>query len=105
MVGGLYALAQANPGELRNTFAAIAPSSAALVEAMSASLPERGKNEVNKRMAEFEAEYAQTLRGGVEVVASDFVLTSGNRGSLLDGIEGTSKNSSFPRRRESSLLI
>jgi pimeloyl-ACP methyl ester carboxylesterase len=75
-VSGLYALAQSNPVELRNTLAAVAPSPAALVAAMSASLPEWDKNEVNKRMAEFEAEYTQALRGGIEGVASDFVLVS-----------------------------
>lgn len=86
-VSGLFALAQSNPDELRNTFAAIASSPAALVEAMSASLPEWDKIEVNKRTAEFEAEYAQTLRSGVEGVASDFVLVSGNWGFPLDGIK------------------
>ncbi|MBI5626845.1 MAG: alpha/beta hydrolase [Nitrosomonadales bacterium] len=85
-VSGLWALAQANPDELRNTFATIASSPAALVEAMSASLPEWDKIEVNKRTAEFEAEYAQALRNGVEGVASDFVLISGNWGFPLDGI-------------------
>jgi pimeloyl-ACP methyl ester carboxylesterase len=86
VVSSLYALAQANPDELRNTLAAVAPSSVALLEAMSASLPEWDKIEVNKRTAEFEAEYAQTLRGGIEGVASDFVLASGNWGFPLEGI-------------------
>lgn len=85
-VSGLFALAQSNPDELRNTFAAIASSPAALVEAMSASLPEWDKIEVNKRTAEFEAEYAQALHSGVEGVASDFVLISGNWGFPLNGI-------------------
>jgi len=83
---GLYALAQANPDELRNNLAAIASSPAALVEALSASLPEWDKIEVGKRTAGFEAEYAQALHGGVEGVASDFVLLSGNWGFLLGGI-------------------
>lgn len=85
-VSGLFALAQSNPDELRNTFAAIASSPAALVEAMSASLPEWDKIEVNKRTAAFEAEYAQALRSGVEGVASDFELVSGNWDFPLDGI-------------------
>jgi len=87
MVSGLYALAQSNPEELRNTFAAIAPSPAALVAAMSASLPEWDKAMFNKRTAEFEAEYAQTLRGGVEGVASDFALASKEWGFPLEGID------------------
>ncbi|MDO8465159.1 MAG: alpha/beta hydrolase [Gallionella sp.] len=86
MVSGLYSLAQSNPDELRNTFAAVAPSPAALVEAMTASLSEWDKNEVNKRTMEFETEYAQTLRGGVEGVASDFVLVSKDWDFPLDGI-------------------
>lgn len=76
MVSGLYALAQSNPDELKNTFAAVAPSPGALVEAMSASLPEWDKIEVNKRMAEFETEYALTLLGGIDGVVTDFVLAS-----------------------------
>lgn len=86
-VVGLYTLAQSNPDELRNTFAAIASSPAALVEAMSASLPEWDKIEVNKRTAEFGVEYTQTLRTGVEGVASDFVLASRDWGFPLNGIK------------------
>jgi len=86
MVSGLYALARSNPDELRDTFSAIAPSPAALVEAMTASLAEWDKNEVNKRTAEFEAEYAQTLCGGVGGVASDFVLASKDWGFPLEGL-------------------
>lgn len=86
MVSGLYALAQSNPEELRNTFVAVAPSPAALVEAMSASLPEWDKIEVKKRTAEFETEYALTLRSGVDGVATDFVLVSKNWGFTLGGI-------------------
>lgn len=85
-VSGLYALAQSNPGELRNTFAAVAPSPAALVEAMSASASEWDKNVINARRSEFEAEYTQTLHSGVEGVVSDFVLASKNWGFPLDGI-------------------
>lgn len=85
-VSGLYSLAQSSPDELRNTFAAVAPSPAALVEAMSASASEWDKNVINARRTEFETEYTQTLRGGIEGVASDFVLTSKNWGFPLDGI-------------------
>lgn len=84
---GLYALAQSNPSELRNTFAAIASSPAALLDAMSATLPEWDKDQVSKRRAEFEAEYTQTLRGGIEGIASDFVLVSGSWGFSLEGIK------------------
>lgn len=86
-VSGLYALAQSNPEELRNTFAAIAPSPAALAKAMAASATAWDKNVMNTRLQEFEAEYAQTLRGGVEGVASDFVLASRDWGFPLEGID------------------
>lgn len=85
-VSGLLALAQSNPVELRNTFTAAAPSPAALAVAMSASLPEWDKNEFHKRTAEFEAEYTQTLRGGIEGIASDFVLISKDWGFPLADI-------------------
>lgn len=80
---GLYSLAQSNPEELKNVISSIAASPAMLLAAMAASLPEWDKNEANKRMAEFEAEYTQTLRGGIEGFASDFVLVSGSWGFAL----------------------
>lgn len=85
-VSGLWALAQSNPGELRKTFAPLAESPAVLLAAMAASLPEWDKNECNKRAAEFEAEYTQMLRGGIEGVATDFVLVSKDWGFPLDSI-------------------
>lgn len=85
-VSGFYALAQADPDELRNAFAAVAPTPAALVDALSSSASEWDKNIINARRPEFETEYAQTLRGGIEGVASDFVLASKNWGFPLDGI-------------------
>lgn len=86
MASGLYALAQANPDELRATFAAVAPTPAALLAAMSASAGDWDKQVLQDRAAEFEAEYTQTLRGGVEGVASDFVLLSNPWGFPLDEI-------------------
>lgn len=86
-VSGLYALAQANPEELKNTLAAVAPSPAALVQAMSASATEWDRNVIDARHSEFETEYAQTLHSGVEGVASDFVLASGDWGFPLGSID------------------
>lgn len=83
---GLFSLAQSNPEELKKVISPLAESPAVLLAAMAASLPEWDKNEVNKRMAEFEAEYTQTLRGGIDGIVSDFVLTSGSWGFSLDGI-------------------
>lgn len=83
---GLFSLAQSDPEELKKSLSPLAGSAAVLLAAMSASLPEWDRNEVNKRMAEFEKEYAQTLRGGIGGVVSDFVLASGNWGFPLDSI-------------------
>ena len=83
---GLLSLAQSNPDELKKVFSPLAESPTVLLAAMSASLPEWDKNEVNKRMAELEREYTQTLRGGIDGVVSDFVLASGNWGFPLDSI-------------------
>lgn len=85
-VAGLYALAQSDPAELKNTLAAVAPSPAALVVVMSASAGEWDKNVILARYSEFETEYTQTLCDGVEGVASDFVLASGSWGVPLDEI-------------------
>lgn len=86
MVSGLYTLAQSSPDELIKVLSPLAESPAVLLAAMSASLPEWDKAEVNERISEFEAEFTQTLRGGIEGVASDFVLASGNWGFPLDAI-------------------
>jgi pimeloyl-ACP methyl ester carboxylesterase len=85
-VSGLYALAQSNPDELSKTFAAVAPSPAALVATMSGSAGDWDRKVINARHSEFETEYAKTLRSGIEGVASDFVLASNNWGFPLKGI-------------------
>jgi pimeloyl-ACP methyl ester carboxylesterase len=86
-ISGLFALAQANPVELKNTFAAIAPTPEALAAAMSASLGESDTAIFHARQSQFEAEYAETLRTGVEGLATDFVLNSQNWGFPLDTIK------------------
>jgi len=86
MALGLYALAQSNPSELRDTFIAVAPSPAALFGAMLASAGEWDKNLLLERAAEFETEYSRTLQHDTEGVASDFVLYSGNWGFPLDSV-------------------
>lgn len=86
MVAGLYALAQNNPDELRKTFAALAPSAAALRAVVSASVGDRDKLVVNECAAEFELDYMRALLSGVEGVASDYILFSGSWGFPLEGI-------------------
>src|SRR3989338_9811190 len=49
---GLFSLAQSNPDELKKVLSPLAESPTVLLAAMSASLPEWDKNEVNKSMAE-----------------------------------------------------
>ena len=85
--GGLYALAQTDQLELRSTFAAIAPTNAALMAAMTASVCEWDKSVLLARHSEFETEYAETLRSGIEGMASDFVLASQSWGFPLEGIK------------------
>jgi pimeloyl-ACP methyl ester carboxylesterase len=85
-VSGLYSLARSNPDELRRMFAPLAESPSTLLAAVSASLPETDRTVANERTAEFEAEYAQCLRGGIEGVVSDFVLASGEWGFPPGGI-------------------
>lgn len=84
--GGLFSLAQSNPEELKKVLSPLTESPAVLLGAMSASLPEWDKHEVNQRIAEFTTEYTQTLRGGIEGIISDFALISGNWGFTLDNI-------------------
>lgn len=87
MASSLYALAQANPDELRATFAAVAPTVSALLDAMSASAGEWDKKVLLDRVAAFEVEYAKTLLSGTEGLASDFILSSRNWGFPIAAIK------------------
>ena len=78
MVGGLYALAQTNPDELRKTFAAVAPSAAELLEVVSATAGDWDKIVLKNHSKEFERDYKQTLLNGIEGIASDYILFSGS---------------------------
>jgi len=86
MVSGLYALAQSNPDELRSTFAALAPSSAALIEVVAASVADCDKKAVAERASELERDYSRTLLNGIEGIASDYILFSGSWGFPLEAI-------------------
>lgn len=86
-VVGLFALARTNPVELRSTFAAIAPTPEAFAATMSVSLGESDKAIFLAHQSEFEAEYAETLRAGIEGVAADFELNAQSWGFPLDGIK------------------
>jgi pimeloyl-ACP methyl ester carboxylesterase len=86
-VSGLFALAQANPMELRNTFNAIAPTAEALTAALFASLGDSDKKIFDVRRAELILEYTEAIRTGVEGLASDYELLSQTWGFPLDGIK------------------
>jgi pimeloyl-ACP methyl ester carboxylesterase len=80
MAAGLYALAQSNPEELRKTFTAIATSASALIGVASASIGDWDKEVFQARTAEFELEYEHALRSGIEGIASDYILFTGEWG-------------------------
>lgn len=83
---GLYALARSNPDELRATFTGIATSPAALLGAISSSSTTWEQKVLQDHAANFEADYSRSLLGGIEGVASDYVLYAGDWGFPLDGI-------------------
>lgn len=87
ITSGLYALAQANPDELRATFIAAAPSALALLGVMASSGGDWDKQVLNDRAAEFELDYTRTLLNGIEGMASDFILFSGSWGFSVEGID------------------
>lgn len=86
MVSGLYALAKSNPDELRRTFASLAPSAAALLGVVAASVGDCDKKVVTERAAELERDYTRTLQCGIEGIASDYIVFSGSLGFSLEGI-------------------
>ena len=87
LVCGLYALAQTNPDELRKTFSAVAPSASALLGVVLSNVAEVDKQILHDRTADFELEYARTLQGGIEGVASDYMLLANDQGFSVDRIK------------------
>lgn len=86
LVCGLYALAQTNPDELRKTFSAVAPSASALFGVVSSNVAEVDKPILHDRASDFELEYARALQGGIEGVASDYMLLARDQGFPVDKI-------------------
>lgn len=84
---GLFELARTNPGELRNTFASVAPSAAALHGVIQSSASEWEKAVLNEHQSEFETEFTRTLQSGIEGVASDFILYTGDWKFPLEDIK------------------
>jgi pimeloyl-ACP methyl ester carboxylesterase len=86
LVCGLYTLAQTNPDELRKTFSAVAPSAAALFDVVSSNVAEVDRKILHDRASGFESEYARALQGGIEGVASDYLLLAADQGFPVDKI-------------------
>jgi len=73
----LYNLARADPRALREAMAPLAASPAGLLAAMAASATAVDQDLLAARAPWFEADYAETLRNGIEGVACDTVLAAG----------------------------
>lgn len=73
----LYDLARADPIALRAALAPLANSPAGLLAAMASSIPVVDQTTLTARASSFEADFAETLKGGIEGVASDIVLVAG----------------------------
>lgn len=86
LVCGLYALAQTNPGELRTTISAVAPSASALFGVVLSNVADADKKILHDRASDFELEYARTLQGGIEGLASDYMLLACDQGFPVDKI-------------------
>lgn len=73
----LYDLAGADPRGLRDALAPLAGSPADLLAAMAATATAVDQKLLAARAPEFEADFAEMLRGGVEGIACDMVLATG----------------------------
>lgn len=76
-VRSLYDLARCDPGGLREVMAPLASSPASLLAAMTASAPAADRALLAARASWFEPDFAEALRGGIEGMACDFVLSAG----------------------------
>jgi len=73
----LYDLAGTDPRGLRDALAPMAGSPAGLLATMAASAAAVDQELLTARAPEFEADFAEMLRGGVEGIACDIVLAGG----------------------------
>lgn len=86
-VSGLYALANSNPQGLWDVLTPLAQSPTNVLAAMTDPMPDSDKMIAGPRGGQFEADFAEALRGGVGGVGSDFVLASRPWGFSLKDIE------------------
>jgi pimeloyl-ACP methyl ester carboxylesterase len=73
----LFDMARTDPRALRLAMAPLAGSPAGLRATMAASAPAADQALLASRAAEFEADYAESLRRGIEGIACDFELAAG----------------------------
>lgn len=73
----LYDLARSDPRALRAAMAPLAGSAAGLLATMAASAPAADKDLLAGRSPEFEVDFAEALRDGIEGIAGDVVLAAG----------------------------
>lgn len=73
----LYDLARSDPRGLREMMTPLANSATGLLAAMAASAPAADQMLLAARSPWFEADFAESLRGGIEGIACDFVLAAG----------------------------
>lgn len=85
----LYDLARSEPRALREALAPLAASAAGLVEAMAALTAAVDRELLCARAAEFEADFAEMLRGGAAGIACDVVLAAGVWTFPLDPIRAS----------------
>lgn len=86
MVHGLYELARVDPQALRQVMEPMATSPAGLLAAMAAAAPAVDRSILAAHAQQFEADFAEALRGGIEGIAADFVLAAGAWGFPLADI-------------------
>ena len=86
MAAGLYALAGSNPRSLREAMAPLANSAADLFATMAASAAPADQVLLAQQSAEFEADFAAAIEGGIEGIASDFVLAASAWGFCVSDI-------------------
>ena len=72
----LYDLARDDPRALPDAMAPLAGSAAGLIDTMAALGSDVDRELLAARRPEFEADFAETLRGGAEGVAGDVVLAA-----------------------------
>lgn len=85
----LYEQARSDPHGLRDTMMPLAKSSASLFETMAAAAPAVDQALLAERRPWFEADFAESLRNGIEGIASDFVLAAGEWTFQLWEIQAT----------------